>query len=26
MVGFHYDDGKNYLPTDAEVAKLRAAK
>jgi branched-chain amino acid transport system substrate-binding protein len=26
MVDFHYDDGKNYLPTDAEVAKLRAAK
>ncbi len=26
MVDFHYDDGKNYLPSDAEVAKLRATK
>lgn len=26
MVDFHYDDGANYLPSDAEVAKLRAAK
>jgi branched-chain amino acid transport system substrate-binding protein len=26
MVDFHYDDGKNYLPSDAEVAKLRPAK
>jgi branched-chain amino acid transport system substrate-binding protein len=24
MVDFHYDDGKNYLPTEAEAAKLRA--
>jgi branched-chain amino acid transport system substrate-binding protein len=23
MVDFHYDDGKNYLPSDAEVVKLR---
>ena len=26
MVDFHYDDGKNYQPTDAEVAALRPAK
>ncbi|MGO8915687.1 MAG: ABC transporter substrate-binding protein [Stellaceae bacterium] len=26
MVDFHYDDGKNYQPTDAEVATLRPAK
>lgn len=26
MVDFKYDDGKNYLPSDAEVAKLREAK
>lgn len=26
MGDFHYDDGKNYLPSDAEVAKLRPAK
>jgi len=26
MVDFHYDDGKNYLPSDAEVEKLRAGK
>jgi branched-chain amino acid transport system substrate-binding protein len=26
MVDFHYDDGKNYLPSDAEVAKLRPVK
>lgn len=25
MVDYHYDDGKNYLPSDAEVAKLRPA-
>jgi branched-chain amino acid transport system substrate-binding protein len=25
MVDFQYDDGKNYLPSDAEVAKLRPA-
>jgi branched-chain amino acid transport system substrate-binding protein len=25
MVDFRYDDGKNYVPTDAEVAKLRPA-
>lgn len=26
MVDFHYDDGKNYLPSDAEIAKLRPAR
>jgi branched-chain amino acid transport system substrate-binding protein len=26
MVDFHYDDGQNYLPSDAEVKELRAAK
>jgi branched-chain amino acid transport system substrate-binding protein len=26
MIDFHYDDGKTYVPSDAEVAKLRAAK
>jgi len=26
MVDFKYDDGKDYLPSDAEVAKLRSAK
>jgi branched-chain amino acid transport system substrate-binding protein len=26
MVDFKYDDGKDYLPSDAEVAKLRPAK
>jgi branched-chain amino acid transport system substrate-binding protein len=26
MVDFHYDDGKNYLPSDAEVEKLKAGK
>ena len=26
MVDFHYDDGKNYQPTDADVAALRPAK
>lgn len=26
MVDFHYDDGAKYLPSDADVAKLRAAK
>ncbi len=25
MVDFRYDDGRNYVPTDAEVAKLRPA-
>jgi branched-chain amino acid transport system substrate-binding protein len=26
MVDFNYDDGKNYMPSDTEVAKLRPAK
>jgi branched-chain amino acid transport system substrate-binding protein len=26
MVDFHYDDGKNYMPDDGEVAKLRPTK
>jgi branched-chain amino acid transport system substrate-binding protein len=26
MSDYQYDDGKAYMPTDAEVAKLRAAK
>jgi branched-chain amino acid transport system substrate-binding protein len=26
MIDFHYDDGKTYVPSDAEVAKFRAAK
>src|SRR6516225_664801 len=26
MADFRYDDGKNYLPNDAEVAKLRPAR
>ncbi|HEV2551840.1 MAG TPA: ABC transporter substrate-binding protein [Stellaceae bacterium] len=26
MVDFRYDDGRNYLPSDAEIAKLRPAR